>query len=268
MKLACALLLLSLPLFAASQNPPIYKGLRLSLFAFETTKKAPKSITLRCSVANSGRYPVAYGKNDAQPHPALVVELDTQAIPALLRGREGLLSEAVKKEKITLQPGAVRTKLEMKINLQAPPTDTAASQPVLQNPQDDCPDLVFDTVFVSRYTDKMMTVQYVLRNQGNQAAQLLGPTKSRDDNMAVNVYFSGGLRLTRGAILANGEFVREGRETLDGLLLPGQQLHGNLDISLKNRTRFSPNLILELDPFQSVPECDRTNNVWGVKVEY
>ena len=266
MKYSCLLLLL-LPLFSAAQTP-IYKGLRISLFAFETTKQAPKSITLRCSVANTGRYPVVYGKNETQPHPTLVVELDTQAIPALLRGREHLLSEAVKKEKINLQAGAVRTKLELKINLQAAPTDTAASTPILQNPQEGCPDLVFDTVFVSRYTDKMMTVQYVLRNQGNQAAQLLGSTKSRDDNMAVNVYFSGGLRLTRGAILADGEFVREGRETLDGLLLPGQQLHGYLDISLKNRTRFSPNLVLELDPFQSVPECDRTNNVWGVKVEF
>ncbi len=265
MRPLCFLLLL--PLFAAAQNP-IYKGLRISLFAFETTKQAPKSITLRCSVANSGRYAVAYGKNDAPPHPTLVVELDTQAIPTLLRGREYLLSEAVKKEKINLKPGAVRSKLELKINLQTTTTDTTTSPPALQNPQDGCPDLVFDTVFVSRYTDKMMTVQYVLRNQGNQAAQILGPTKSRDDNMAVNVYFSGGLRLTRGAILANGEFVREGRETLDGLLLPGQQLHGYLDISLKNRTRFSPNLVLELDPFQSVPECDRTNNVWGVKVEY
>jgi hypothetical protein len=265
MRLACVFLLL--PLCALAQSP-IYKGLRISLFAFETTKQAPKTITLRCSVANSGRYAVAYGKNGALPHPMLVVELDSQAVPALLRGRERLLCEAVKREKISLSPGAVRTKLELKINLQPPPADTAASQPLLQNPGDGCPDLVFDTVFVSRYTDKMMTVQYVLRNQGNQAANLLGANKSRDDNMAVNVYFSGGLRLTRGAILADGEFVREGRETLDGLLLPGQQLHGSVEVSLKNRTRFSPNLIVELDPFQTVQECDRANNVWGMKVEY
>jgi len=265
MRLACVFLLL--PLLALAQSP-IYKGLRISLFAFETTKQAPKTITLRCSVANSGRHAVAYGKNAAPPHPMLVIELDTQAVPALLHGREHLICEAVKKEKINLSPGAVRTKLELKINLQSPPADTSAAQPVLQNPGDGCPDLVFDTVFVSRYTDKMMTVQYVLRNQGNQPAQLLGSTKSRDDNLAVNVYFSGGLRLSRGAILADGVFVREGRETLDGLLLPGQQLHGSLDISLKNRTRFSPNLIVELDPFQTVQECDRANNVWGVRVEY
>lgn len=258
---------LFLPLVSLGQTS-IYKGLRISLFAFETTKQAPKSISLRCHVANSGRHAVSFGKNGETPHPALVIEMDTQAVPALLRGREHLLCEAVKKERISLQPGAVRTKVDLKINLQATVADTSSGHLPVQNPSANCPDLVFDTVFVSRYTDKMMTVSYVLRNQGSHVAHLLGPTKSRDDNMAVNVYFSGGLRLTRGAILADGDFIREGRETLDGLLLPGQQLHGSLDISLKNRTRFSPNLVVELDPFQTVPECDRSNNVWGVKVEY
>lgn len=249
-------------------QPVIYKGLRISLFGFETVKQAPKSLTLRCSVANTGRYAVAYGKSGETMPPALVIELDTQAVPMVLRGREYLLSEAVKKEKINLPPGAVRKKLEMKINLQDLVPDSLPHLPGLQNPLDGCADLVFDTVFITQYTDKKMTLDYILRNRGSQSAQLLGTSPAKEDNLAINVYFSGSLRLTRGAVLGDGTFLRQGRETLDGMLLPGQQIHGSVEVSLRDRTRFSPNLILELDPFQTVRECDKANNTWGVKVEF
>jgi len=155
-----------------------------------------------------------------------------------------------------------------KINFQDVTPDSLSHTPSLQNPLDGCPDLVFDTVFITQYTDKKMTLDYVVRNRGSQSARLLGDSPSREDNLAINVYFSGSLRLTRGAVLGDGIFVREGRETLDGVLLPGQQLQGSLVVNLKDRTSFSPNLILELDPFQTVRECDKANNTWGVKVEF
>ena len=260
-------LFLLLPCLLQAQ-PVIYKGLRISLFGFETIKQTPKSLLLRCNVANTGRYPVAYDKSGERLPPSLVIELDTQAVPIVLRGREQLLSEAIKKEKINLQPGMVRKKLDIKINFQDLAPDTLTHPPSLQNPLDGCPDLVFDTVFITHYTDKKMKLDYVVRNRGSQPTRLLGNSPAREDNMAINVYFSGSLRLTRGAVLGDGTFIREGRETVDGLLLPGQQLHGSVEVNLKDRTRFSPNLILELDPFQTVRECDKANNTWGVKVEF
>jgi len=266
-KFQTLLLLLLLPCLLQAQ-PAIYKGLRVSLFGFETIKQAPKSLTLRYNIANTGRYPLAYGKSGEALPPSLVIELDTQAVPLVLRGREHLLCEAIKKEKINLPPGGVRKKLEMKINFQDVTPDSLSHTPSLQNPLDGCPDLVFDTVFITQYTDKKMTLDYVVRNRGSQSARLLGDSPSREDNLAINVYFSGSLRLTRGAVLGDGIFVREGRETLDGVLLPGQQLQGSLVVNLKDRTSFSPNLILELDPFQTVRECDKANNTWGVKVEF
>ncbi|HND88047.1 MAG TPA: hypothetical protein PK971_06960 [Saprospiraceae bacterium] len=256
--------LLLLPLLSTAQEP-IYRGQRISLFAFETVKQAPKSITLRCHVANTGRHPIAYGKAQPPP-PALVIEMDTQAVPTVLRGREQVISAAMRQEKVSLAPGQVKKKWEIKINLENTRPDTAA--PAAEPSRTACADLVFDTVYITHYSEKKMEVEYVLRNQGSKPAQLLGNSPSRTDNLALNVYFSGSLRLTRGAILADGDFLREGRETLDGILLPGQQLRGSLSFSLKHRTRFSPHLLFEIDPFQAVPECDKANNVWAMQVEF
>lgn len=262
----CTLFCLLLPLLSTAQGP-IYRGQRISLFAFETLRQAPKSITLRCQVANTGRYAIAYDKTQPAP-PTLIIELDTQAVPTVLRGREYTISQAMRQEKITLAPGQVRKKWELKINLENTAPDTTASPAALPPTRSSCADLVFDTVYITHYSEKKMEVEYIIRNQGSQPAQLLGNSSARTDNLAVNVYFSGSTRLTRGAILADGDFLREGRETLDGILLPGQQLHGSLSFSLRHRTRFSPHLLFEIDPFQAVAECDKANNVWAMKVEF
>lgn len=256
------------PIFGLAQEP-IYRGQRISLFAFETVRQAPNTLTLRCQVANTGRYPVTYGKTQP-PSPTLLVELDTQAVPMVVRGHERLISAAMlQQQKVHLEPGQVKKKWELKINLANPgPDSTALPRPAPDDLRYREADLVFDTVYITHYSEKTMEVEYVVRNQGTQAARLLGGTPSRHDNLAVNVYFSAGLRLTRGAILAGGAYLREGKETLDGWLLPGQQLRGSLSFSLKLRTRFSPNLILEIDPFQTVPEQDKANNIRGVKVEF
>jgi hypothetical protein len=113
-----------------------------------------------------------------------------------------------------------------------------------------------------------MSLQFLIRNAGNAAARLLGASDKIEDNLGVNVYFNSSPKLTRGAIFAEGIFIREGVETLDGVLLPGQALQGEIKINLANRTKFTPNLIFELDPFQTVQECDRTNNTRAILVEF
>jgi hypothetical protein len=37
---------------------------------------------------------------------------------------------------------------------------------------------------------------------------------------------------------------------------------------LKNRTRFSPNVALELDPYLVTDECTRNNNTYPIIVEF
>jgi hypothetical protein len=74
--------------------------------------------------------------------------------------------------------------------------------------------------------------------------------------------------MTRGAILAETTWLQNGIESFDGILRPGRLLVGTVVVPLEKRTRLTPNLILELDPFLSVDDCDRTNNTIPVLIKW
>lgn len=253
---------------AAQQEATIYKGLRISLFAFEVLKQKPDNVSLRLQVVNTGRLPVSFGRKGEKPPESLVVELDTLQLPAILQGRENLVSEAVRNSKVELKPGEMQEGLKLDIKLKPKRPEEKRNTPEAGSPEKGCANLVFDTAYIVEYTEESMRLHYIIRNAGNLPANLLGKTGAEDDNLAVNVYFISGNKLTRGAILADGTFIHEGDETLDGILSPDQVLHGELKISLKNRTQFAPNLLFELDPFLQINDCDRTNNTIVVKVEF
>lgn len=251
----------------AQPETPVYNGLRISLFDVSIKKQKSESISVKLSVVNTGRLRVEYGKKDEAPPENLVIELDTVNLPPVLRGRESLLTEAMRNEKITLQAGEILRDMSLEIRLKAPDTTDLFSSGQQQAGQI-CADLVFDTVYITQYTDETMSLRFVVRNAGNTTAFLLGNTDEQEDNLAVNVYFTSGTKLTRGAIFADGMFIQKTRETLDGLLLPGHMLEGEIQISLTNRTKFAPNLVFELDPFQVVADCNRANNTKGLAVEF
>ena len=251
----------------AQADTLVYKGLRISLFDVSIKKQKSESVSLKLSVVNTGRLPVSFGKKNEMPPENLIIELDTVNLPLIIQGREQLLTEAVRKERINLLPGEMLQNMSLEIPLKTPDS-TVFLQPAGQQSGQICADLKFDTVTIVQYTDTDMSLHFIIRNAGNATAYLLGNTDKPDDNLAVNVYFTSGTKLTRGAILANGIFIQKGRETLDGLLLPGQMLEGEVQISLSNRTKYSPNLAFELDPFQTVGDCNRANNTMVLEVEF
>ncbi len=250
----------------AQADAPLYKGQRITLFDIKILQQNKKSIVVLCQGANTGRLPIHLDGKHLANSAALLIELDSFSLPVILQGREYLLAKAFRRQKLRIAPGEIREYIRLTIPLRKqeiePPTADGTGNKV-------CADLVFDTAYVAEYTDKTMLLRFVIKNMGTMPARLLGNSaRNVEDNVAVNVYFISGTKLSRGSIYADGMFIREGKETLDGILQPGQVLHGELEISLKNRTRFSPNLAFELDPFQRTDECDRTNNTRTVVVEF
>jgi hypothetical protein len=255
-----------LPVFAflpflhagAQSDVVLYKGLRVSVFNFQALRQDGAVLSLRCTPANTGRYAVHFSpKNKRQYAATLRIELDSVGVPEALAGYEAAFREALLDTRLQLEPGQVHEQITLKINLSAPKTPAA---PVVVNSAN-CPDLCFDTAFVVRENAKNIVLRCVIRNRGAAAAPLAGRKAARTDNVALNFYFVGGDRLTRGAILAEGVFLRPKRAGGEDLLLPEETIESEFEVPLENHTRFSPNLALELDPFLAVSECDRTNNV-------
>ena len=132
------------------------------------------------------------------------------------------------------------------------------------NKKDGCPDLVFDTITVVKRTEKYIELEFVIRNKGNAPASIFGTSRSNDDNVAVHFFFSGTQRLTRGSIMADGIYLTEGLKNTKGLLYPQTTYIVRHKLSLEKKNQFSGVIILQLDAFDVIAECDETNNVKAI----
>lgn len=245
----------------AQAQTPVYKGLRLSVYGLEIVRQSQDQLLIRCDMANTGRYRVEVSRK-RRPPTALLIEYDTAQLPALLVGKERYISRALLSESFALKPGAVRGHVLVSVQFRKtiPELDTAK----WMRSFDACGDLKFDTVYVRAMNNRTATVLYRLRNTGTRPVHLFARRKGNEISMAVNAYFTLSQRLTRGALLAEGIFLKQGRETLDGVVPVGGFVEGTLEVPLKTRTKFTPYLLLELDPFQTTDECDRRNNTKAV----
>lgn len=238
----CAMLVL--PVAAQAD----YQGLRLAVFSFETLRENNNSLSLRCQVANTGRLPVALQGKELL-FPPLVVELDTLHLPAALRDRPALVQQALQRETFGLLPGEIRSNVLLSINLR----DT-----LVESSLPSCADLVIDTAYLIRRNDRTLTVQFSVRNAGDSAARLF----NRNNGVVLHTYFVSGTKLTRGAIFAEQIALKAPREMREGVLAAGKSVIWQIEVSTKNSTRFSPNLALEFDPLQVVPDCGNGKRVW------
>ncbi len=227
-----------------------YQGLRLAIFGFETLRETNTTITLRCQVANTGRLPVVLQGKEVL-FPPLVVELDTLHLPTILRDRPLLLQQAIQRENLRLVPGEIRAGVSLFIHLR----DTLPQEllPV-------CADLVLDTAYLVQQNERTLTAQFQLRNAGTGAARLFTGNQA----VVLNAYFVSGAKLTRGAIFAEQISLKALRELPNGTLAAGKSVRWQVEVSTKSRTRFSPNLALEFDPLQVVPDCGAGKRVWVI----
>lgn len=123
-----------------------------------------------------------------------------------------------------------------------------------------CPDLIIESVRILKKTKKWVTLEYTITNQGAGSVALLGASKAETDNLALRAYMSRTEKLTRGSITLGGTYVDDLPKSSDGQLNPGNKYTGKIRLDIRKLTKFTPTIILELDPYMSVLECDETNN--------
>ncbi|MDO8969100.1 MAG: hypothetical protein Q7U74_00335 [Saprospiraceae bacterium] len=234
-----------------STAQPSYTGSRVALFDIQILQQKGPNLQIRCRMANTGRQMIG-AKN-----PELAVEFDHFGMPGLLRGHEIALAEAARNNCPKLKPGELSAPIWLSVRLQSR-TQASEAEPGA------CAELVFDTAFVENWGTRSMQLRFFLRNTGTAPANFF----AKNMEPLVKLYFVSGTKLTRGAIPAGSTSIQKGRETLDGLLFPGEVLEGSVEIPLKDRSKFSPNIALEFDPAQAVDECSRGGNIWVVPLRY
>lgn len=124
-----------------------------------------------------------------------------------------------------------------------------------------CPDLVIDTVLVHRVKSYRLDITLRVRNRGDAPARLYSPG-SKEDGMGATFFLGNAPMITRSSRFIQGDFFRKGLETSDGQLAPGEQVDWTLTLRPESWPGHFDRLQCQLDNFQYVPECDRTNNTY------
>lgn len=251
-----------------AQEMQPYKGLRLNLCHFAVLKEGKKDLVVRCDVVNTGRYALQVDRNNPAPA-ALLVEVDTLNLPNALRGQSAALRSALMQKQVKLAPGEIRTGMVLKLDLSAP-TSNPPSPVVSEKMQIDknCGDLVFDTVYLASRDEKFGILHYTLQNIGTGPIPLTFSQKHASERIVLNVYFVREARLTKGALLVAGDVISPENAKNGPVLQPGDRYDGEIEFSLSDRSRLAPNLFLEINAFQTAPECRFSNNFWTVVLDF
>ena len=129
-------------------------------------------------------------------------------------------------------------------------------------PSDSCIDLEIISIKLLEKNKKKAIVEYTLRNNGNLPINFEGDTRKKDDNLAMQIFFSGDEKYNRGDLLVEGLFVNAPESNI---IPPNNAVRQKMEISLSRKTSFHGYLILHIDPTQRFRECDETNNYASMK---
>ena len=272
-----------------SHNPN-YKGFRLAITNVVVVEHNA-GIDIQFTAINTGREDLSLG--DEKTNTSIVINIDEHSTNAPFETYQSSFKEKLLDTGLKIKAGEILYDQQLSINNdpgdpqpvveQAPPpptetgavsTDVTSTEPMTQkegseintNKNNDCSDLVIESVTIVKKSKNFVTLKYRIKNYGKQPALMTGLSKSQDDNLAMSFHMSSSEKLTRGSIPLGGTFIKESKQIPDGKLYPGKSLVDETKIDISNMTRFTPVIILQIDPYLSVQECNETNNLNHIKV--
>ena len=130
--------------------------------------------------------------------------------------------------------------------------------------EDTCPDLVIESFKVTKRKKKYAEITYVIANKGTGPAPLFGLEKAVEDNIAVRAYASGTAKLSKGDLILGGSFIEKGLKDKNGILQPNETYQGTFKVDIRKKTRHMPYLIMFVDTYQGIWECNEGNNVMNI----
>ena len=135
------------------------------------------------------------------------------------------------------------------------------------NAKTKCPDLVIRNMKLLKTKNKKATVRFEVENIGKGPALIYKKDDKEDQPLGVRAYISGAEKITKGAINIGGFYLEGGLDDTDGMLLPNNKFEMEVELDIKKKTRYMPMIILSLDAFLKLQECDRTNNSQHIILE-
>ncbi len=122
-----------------------------------------------------------------------------------------------------------------------------------------CADLIVSNLKIVTRKKKYAIIQCTILNQGDGYANLLGKSDAESDDLKIRAFISGTEKLSRGDFKI-GVFPIESYEISTTNISPNGQLTLQVKVPTEKITRYTRFIILQLDAFLTMKECDNTNN--------
>jgi hypothetical protein len=251
-----------------------YNGYRIVVADIVVKKKKSKSAQLQYKLINTGRETIFHKKGE-RTKPPIYFEFDKSLKKAALLAYKNDIIQQVLNNDITLEAGQSLKKQTMKLRLDP-------NRKLAEEEEDDsftisvgdnsskgkdyiarnfCPDLRLDTLIITRQTRKWATIEYRISNNGKGPASFKGESGKGERNLAIKAFLNRTGKLSKGSIPIGGAFIND-----QDLLKPGEVYTGVIRLDITKKTKYSSMLIIHLDPYLAVRECDETNNKKAVSL--
>ena len=159
------------------------------------------------------------------------------------------------------------------------PTDLGNGTTMLETPEvegsergkfldkDNCPDLIIKDIDILKVNKFMIALEYTVKNQGTGTAYFHGDKNINEDNVYIQAHLSATPKFTRSAQLKGENPIKKEVGNREGSLEKTREFKGKMYLNVRGSTKLTPYLILNLDPYQTVRECNERNNRSFIRVD-
>ncbi len=245
----------------SNQVTEIYNGYRLALVNLEKGNSRGGEVQIKGTLINTGKHKVVL---PLRSNDSIVINFDHTLEENDLVLSSSDIQKAILRQSVILEPGQLLSTFSTSVATSSS-TQTETVEEILAAKggdfQEYCPDLQIDTFFVSKRTKRYAEITFKIVNVGKGPAPMYGESKELEDNIAIRAYASGTENLSRGDLIIGGAYIESGLESEAGLLQPSETYAGAFRVDINKKTRHMPYLIISVDDYQKLWECDEGNNV-------
>ena len=245
----------------SNQVTEIYNGYRLALVNLEKGNNRGGEVQIKGTLINTGKHKVVL---PLRSNDSIVINFDHTLEENDLVLSSSDIQKAILRQSVILEPGQLLSTFSTSVATSSS-TQTETVEEILAAKggdfQEYCPDLQIDTFFVSKRTKRYAEITFKIVNVGKGPAPMYGESKELEDNIAIRAYASGTENLSRGDLIIGGAYIESGLESEAGLLQPSETYAGAFRVDINKKTRHMPYLIISVDDYQKLWECDEGNNV-------
>lgn len=263
-------------------KPSKYQGYRLYLTQIKVEKETSNWVRIKFTAINTGEKEVDFGKKGREHW--VQVLFDDSIRSSKLGGFRDNIRQGLYNIDFKLDPGKIVTEQELKfskiLEWSQPQKDEIESEVIVLTPkvadepvaaeeiiadQENCADLIFSDFKIVETKKKHVVIEYSVKNIGKGPAPLKKKENGKENLIGLRVFLSGAPVVSRASKELGADVLRV--PYYQKALYPGDKITQQTEVQTKGKTNFLKYLVMQIDSYRLMRECDRRNNESSVILE-